>query len=78
MRTWWIAWIKASAHRGRVEARTPDNTLIFYLQDNGGCAEAMGRTGTKTNRSAEPTLTSRRWRRNQISVAQAANPPPLN
>ena len=21
-----------------------DNTLIFYLQDNGGCAEAMGRT----------------------------------
>lgn len=24
-----------------------DNTLILYLQDNGGCAEVMGRMGTK-------------------------------
>ena len=24
-----------------------ENTLIFFLQDNGGCAEGMGRTGTK-------------------------------
>lgn len=26
-----------------------DNTLIFYLQDNGGCAEGMGRSPTKTH-----------------------------
>jgi arylsulfatase len=29
-----------------------DNTLIFFLQDNGGCAEQMGRTA---NRSESPT-----------------------
>ena len=25
-----------------------ENTLIFYMQDNGACAEAMGRTGNET------------------------------
>ena len=33
-----------------------DNTLIFFMQDNGACAEALGRTG-KESRSATPTLT---------------------
>ena len=37
-----------------------DNTLILYLQDNGGCAEAMGRTGNKDHpnieRPEKPTL----------------------
>jgi len=37
-----------------------DNTLILYLQDNGGCAEPMGRTGNKNHpdipRPASPTL----------------------
>jgi arylsulfatase A-like enzyme len=33
-----------------------DNTLILYLQDNGGCAETMGRTGTPTARAAQPPL----------------------
>jgi len=40
-----------------------DNTLVFFLQDNGGCAEGVGRTsrsrGSKTlgsARAAKPTL----------------------
>lgn len=37
-----------------------DNTLIFYLQDNGGCAELMGRSGSKAHpeapRADRPTL----------------------
>lgn len=37
-----------------------DNTLILFLQDNGGCAELMGRTGNKNHpnieRPARPTL----------------------
>ncbi|MBL8828568.1 MAG: arylsulfatase [Planctomycetaceae bacterium] len=37
-----------------------DNTLILYLQDNGGCAELMGRTKTKGRpdgeRAAKPSL----------------------
>ncbi len=37
-----------------------DNTLILYLQDNGGCAEAMGRSGNKAHpnieRPGKPTL----------------------
>jgi len=37
-----------------------DNTLICYMQDNGGCAEAMGRGGNKEHpdipRPAAPTL----------------------
>jgi arylsulfatase len=37
-----------------------DNTLIFYMQDNGGCAEAMGRSGNKEHpnivRPNTPTL----------------------
>jgi arylsulfatase len=32
-----------------------DNTLLLFLQDNGGCAEDIGREGNKV-RSAEPTL----------------------
>ena len=32
-----------------------DNTLILFLQDNGGCAERLGRRGDKT-RAAKPTL----------------------
>ncbi len=32
-----------------------DNTLIFFLQDNGACAEPIGRTG-KESRSEKPTL----------------------
>ncbi len=31
------------------------NTLILFLQDNGGCAEAIGRTGSMT-RPEKPTL----------------------
>ena len=38
-----------------------DNTLILFLQDNGGCAELQGRTGNKNHpnveRPAKPTLT---------------------
>ncbi len=33
-----------------------DNTLIFFLQDNGGCAEGMGRGGNFTARADQPTL----------------------
>lgn len=32
-----------------------ENTLIFFLQDNGGCAELVGRQGL-TNRADRPTL----------------------
>lgn len=32
-----------------------DNTLLFYLQDNGGCAEGMGRGNHATPRPASPT-----------------------
>jgi arylsulfatase A-like enzyme len=37
-----------------------DDTVVFYLQDNGGCAEVMGRTGNKNHpeqpRAKAPTL----------------------
>lgn len=37
-----------------------DNTLLFYLQDNGGCAEPMGRSGNKEHpniaRPDQPTF----------------------
>ena len=33
-----------------------ENTLIFYLQDNGGCAEDMGRKGPFKPRADAPTL----------------------
>ena len=37
-----------------------DNTLVLFLQDNGGCAEVMGRTGNKDHpnidRPERPTL----------------------
>ncbi len=33
-----------------------DNTLIFFLQDNGGCAEAYGRRGGFTPRADSPPL----------------------
>ena len=33
-----------------------DNTVIFFIQDNGGCAEGMGRKGPHQARSDKPTL----------------------
>jgi len=33
-----------------------DNTLVFFLQDNGGCAEGMGRGGNNVQRADGPTL----------------------
>jgi arylsulfatase A-like enzyme len=33
-----------------------ENTLIFFLQDNGGCAETMGRRGEFKPRADRPTL----------------------
>lgn len=33
-----------------------ENTLILYLQDNGGCAETMGRMGPTKTRAGKPTL----------------------
>lgn len=33
-----------------------ENTLFCYLQDNGGCAENMGRNGEGTPRADQPTL----------------------
>jgi len=33
-----------------------DNTLILFLQDNGGCAEGMGRNGPHKPRAEKPTL----------------------
>ena len=33
-----------------------DNTLILFLQDNGGCAEGCGRGGERPQRAAAPTL----------------------
>jgi arylsulfatase len=33
-----------------------DNTLILFLQDNGGCAEGMGRNGPHRPRAEKPTL----------------------
>jgi arylsulfatase len=35
---------------------TLDNTLICYLQDNGGCAEGMGRQGIGNPRTDQPSL----------------------
>jgi arylsulfatase len=32
------------------------NTVILFLQDNGGCAEGMGRSGPFKARAAQPTL----------------------
>ena len=39
-----------------------DNTLVMYLQDNGGCAEGLGRTarGGLSNREIAPTLPAMR------------------
>lgn len=37
------------------KTRQLDNTLLFFLQDNGGCAEPIGRSGHKT-RGTAPTL----------------------
>jgi arylsulfatase len=33
-----------------------ENTLILFLQDNGGCAEGMGRNGPFVSRQESPTL----------------------
>ncbi|MEM9364948.1 MAG: arylsulfatase [Planctomycetota bacterium] len=33
-----------------------ENTLICYVQDNGGCAEQFGRRGEATERASEPPL----------------------
>ncbi len=33
-----------------------DNTLLVYLQDNGGCAEGIGRNGRGAARASGPTL----------------------
>lgn len=33
-----------------------DNTLILFLQDNGGCAEGMGRNGPPQPRAEKPSL----------------------
>lgn len=33
-----------------------DNTLLAYLQDNGGCAESNGRTGPAVARGGQPSL----------------------
>jgi arylsulfatase len=33
-----------------------DNTVILFLQDNGGCAEGMGRNGPHKPRADKPTL----------------------
>jgi arylsulfatase A-like enzyme len=38
------------------EAGQLDNTLICYLQDNGGCAEGMGRAGIGPRRAEKPSL----------------------
>lgn len=35
-----------------------DNTLILFLQDNGGCAEGMGRAGAFKPRADKPSLPS--------------------
>ena len=35
-----------------------ENTLILYLQDNGGCAEALGRNGSFQPKADSPTLPS--------------------
>jgi len=38
------------------EAGMLDDTLVLYLQDNGGCAENVGRSGVGEPRAAGPTL----------------------
>lgn len=43
--------VKALQDNGQFE-----NTLILYLQDNGGCAENMGRAGQGQGRAESPTL----------------------
>lgn len=43
--------VKALKDNGQFE-----NTLILYLQDNGGCAENMGRAGQGQGRAESPTL----------------------
>lgn len=43
--------VGALKQQGRLE-----NTVIMFLQDNGGCAEPIGRGATATQRASEPTL----------------------
>ncbi len=43
--------VQALASTGRL-----DNTLLVYLQDNGGCAEGMGRGGAAEPRRDSPSL----------------------
>lgn len=38
------------------QTRQLDNTIIAYLQDNGGCAENYGRSGAAEHRADKPTL----------------------
>lgn len=38
------------------QQRQLDDTLLFYLQDNGGCAETVGRGANAPPRAAQPTL----------------------
>jgi arylsulfatase len=38
------------------ETRQEENTLVLFLQDNGGCAEPMGRAGPFKPRADAPTL----------------------
>ncbi len=46
MPRWWTGWTRASGGSSQELKRENrfDNTLIFFLQDNGGCAEVMGRS----------------------------------
>lgn len=46
--------------------RILDNTLIFFLQDNGACAETTGRMGN-TGRLDKPTLPP--WKPDHLSLA---------
>ena len=62
---WTRAWARSS--RRCTKDKLLDNTLVLYLQDNGACAEAIGRSAKKTGRTPPMPGPADTW----ISYGQA-------
>ena len=56
MPPWWRSWIRASGALSKTlkQQGQLDNTLIFFLQDNGGCAEEHGSRGAEKPDLSKP------------------------